>query len=242
MNVRFRGNMSKEKISYIGERFGRLVVVERVEDAINPNGKRAIQYKCKCDCGKEKIIRKCHLTNGKIVSCGCFHNEKIGNSRRKHGFSHKERLYSVWLNMKDRCYNPNNNHYESYGGRGITVCEEWMNEYLSFRNWCKENGYVEEIRKSGRNNITIDRINVNGNYEPNNCRFISNKENCLNKRDTMSDDERSKICPICGKAFTVSKRNQQQTCSVKCGQVIRKMHFTPERNLDGTYKKTVSKA
>lgn len=210
-----------ERNSLVGERFGRLVVIERVDDAINPNGKRSIRYRCKCDCGNEKIIRKCHLVSGKILSCGCFHREQLGNMRRKHGLSHKERLYSLWLNMKDRCYNPNNNHYASYGGRGIKICDEWLNNYMSFRTWCLENGYEEEIRPSGRNNLTIDRIDVNGNYEPNNCRFISNKENCLNKMDTLTDEERYKICPICGKHFTVKKRNQQQTCSAKCGQIQR---------------------
>lgn len=241
MNVRFRENMSKEKISYIGKRFGRLVVVERVEDVINPNGKRTIQYKCKCDCGKEKIIRKCHLSNGSIISCGCFHKEQLGQMRRTHGFSHKERLYSVWLNMKDRCYNPKNNHYNSYGGRGITVCDEWNNDYLCFRKWCRENGYFEEIMGSGRNNITIDRIDVNGNYEPSNCRFLTNRDNCLNKRDTMSDSERYKICPICGKKFTLLKRNEKKTCSAKCGRALREINHISERNSDGTFKKSKQK-
>lgn len=228
----------KEKVSFVGQRFGRLLVVERVEDSINPNGKATIRYKCKCDCGNEKIVRKCHLASGETISCGCFHKEQLGNSKRTHGFSHKERLYSVWLNIKDRCYNPNNNHYKSYGGRDITMCEEWLNDYLAFRNWCIGNGYLEEIRESGRNNITIDRIDVNGKYEPSNCRFISNKENCLNKRDTLSNEERNKVCPICGNNFSVSKRNQQQTCSAKCGQVLRLSKMKIERNKNGTFKKS----
>lgn len=214
--------MGKEKVSYVGKRFGRLTVVERVDNALNPNGKSVIRYRCKCDCGNETIVRKVHLTNGKIVSCGCFHKEQLGKIRRKHGFSHKERLYSVWLDIKDRCYNKNNNHYHCYGGRGIIVCDEWKNDYKSFRDWCMSNGYKEEIRESGRNNLTIDRINVDGNYEPDNCRFITNKENCLNKRNTMSDEERYKTCPVCGKKFTVSQRNKKQTCGVECGQKIRK--------------------
>lgn len=210
-----------ERKSYIGQRFGRLTVISRVDDYVFPSGGRVVRYLCKCDCGNKKEVDKCHLTSGKILSCGCFHKEQLGNARRKHGYSHKERLYKVWLDMKDRCLNPNNKHYKSYGGRGITICREWQQNYLDFRNWCITHGYKEEIRESGRNNLTIDRIDVNGNYEPKNCRFITNKENCLNKRDTLSDSERYKICPICGKGFTVSKRNQKQTCSVKCGQVIR---------------------
>ena len=146
---------------------------------------------------------------------------KSGNIRRKHGYSHRERLYGVWLDMKERCRNPKNNHYKSYGGRGISVCPEWDKDYLSFRSWSFDNGYAEEIRKSNRNNLTLDRIDVDGNYEPNNCRFISNKENCLNKRNTMSDAERYCVCPICGNTFIQKKRNGQKTCSRKCGIVYR---------------------
>ena len=218
---RGNGYMVKEKYSCIGQKFGRLTVIERAEDAVNPDESKSVRYKCKCDCGNEKIVRKFHLVSGATVSCGCFYKEKR-YGKRTHGFSHKERLYSLWLNIKDRCYNPNNNRYSSYGGRGITICDEWKNDYVSFRNWCMSNGYREEIRDSGRNNLTIDRINVDGNYEPDNCRFITNKENCLNKRNTMSDDERYKICPVCGKKFTVSRRNEKQTCGVECGQKIRK--------------------
>lgn len=214
--------ISKELNSLSGKRIGRLSVLERVDDFRSPNGKAIIAYRCKCDCGNEKILRKCHLAYGKTLSCGCLQREKLGNMRRIHGLSHKERLYSLWLNMKDRCSNPNNNHYKSYGGRGISVCEEWKNDYIAFRKWCINNGYKEEIRKSGRNNLTIDRIDVNGNYNPDNCRFLTNKENCLNKRNTMSNDERYKICPICGKMFELKKRNAKQTCSAKCGQLIKK--------------------
>ena len=112
--------------------------------------------------------------------------------------------------------------YKRYGGRGISVCDEWINDYVKFRTWCINNGYKEEIRKSGRNKLTIDRINVDGNYEPGNCRFLTNKENCLNKRNTMSNDERYKTCPVCGEVFELKTRNAKQTCSYKCGQVIRK--------------------
>lgn len=233
------GNIAqaKEKYSLVGQKIGRLTVVERADDSISPKGKKLIMYRCICDCGNIKIVRKCHLANGKILSCGCLHRELLGNAKRKHGYSHKERLYEVWLDMKDRCFNKNNNHYNSYGMRGITICEEWKNDYLSFRNWCISHGYAEEIRGSGRNNLTLDRIDVNGNYEPDNCRFVTNRENCLNKRNNLSNEERYRICPICGKRFTVSQRNQQQTCSAKCGQKIRKMKYITERREDGTFEK-----
>ena len=228
---------SCEPIDYTGETFGRLYVIERAEDAVIKNGKHIVQYRCKCECGNEKIVRKMHLTRGAIISCGCFHREKLGNLRRKHGFSHKERLYSVWLDMKERCRNPKNGHYKSYGGRGISVCVEWQNDYLAFRNWAINNGYEERIGKNGRNDLTIDRINVDGDYEPDNCRFITNKENCLNKRNTMSDEERFRICPICGKRFEMKKRNEKKTCGTKCGHILQQMNRPIERKKDGTFKK-----
>lgn len=215
-------HISQIKNDLTGRRFGKLLVLERAENILKPDGKPIIQYRCLCDCGNEKIVRYSALVNNQTVSCGCYHNEKLGDIRRTHGFSHKERLYNLWLNMKDRCYNKNNNHYSSYGGRGIKVCDEWKDDYLTFRDWCISNGYREEIRKSGRNNLTIDRIDVNGNYEPSNCRFLTNRENCLNKRNTLTDEERYRICPVCGKQFTMSKRNQQQSCSAKCGQILRR--------------------
>lgn len=211
-----------EPNDYTGLKFGRLTAIKRAEDAINKNGKHIVRYLCKCECGNEKIVRKMHLTRGTIISCGCFQREQLGNRRRKHGFSHKERLYKVWLDMKERCQNPKLKQYKNYGGRGIKVCPEWKDDYLKFREWCLANGYQEEIRKSGRNNLTIDRIDVDRDYEPNNCRWITNKENCLNKRNTMTDDERFKICPVCGKTFELKKRNEKKTCSAKCGSIIRK--------------------
>lgn len=224
---------SKELTDLTGMRFGRLTVLYRGEDAITPStGKHVPRYMCVCDCGNKKLIRKFHLTRGLIVSCGCFQREQLGNIRRTHGFSHKERLYGVWLDMKERCRNPKNNHYHSYGGRGIRVCDEWDNDYMVFRTWCMNNGYEERIRSSGRNDLTLDRIDVNGNYCPDNCRFITNKENCLNKRDTMTDEERYSICPICGKPFTQKKRNGQQTCSPKCGQVIKFINYPTGRKKD----------
>jgi predicted nucleic acid-binding Zn ribbon protein len=233
---------SKEPINYIGKKFGRLTVIERVEDAIIPSTKKhVVRYRCLCDCGNEKIIRKLHLTNGSIISCGCYQREQLGNRRRKHGFSHKEKLYTVWLDMKERCRNPKNIRYNSYGGRGIKVCPEWSDNYLSFREWSLSNGYMEDLRESGRNNLTIDRIDVNGNYEPNNCRWITNKENCLNKRNTMTDEERYKACPVCGKTFELKRRNEKQTCSAMCGQTIRKINYPQKRNANGTFKSKLPK-
>jgi hypothetical protein len=92
----------------------------------------------------------------------------------------RERLYNIWLHVKDRCLNPNCDSYHNYGGRGITVCEEWRNSYQTFREWALQNGYSDEL--------TIDRLNVNGNYEPSNCRWLTRKEQNTNKRTNKKSD------------------------------------------------------
>lgn len=146
-----------------GQRFGSLV-------AIKPTDKRKhgyIVWVCKCDCGKEVEVCSSHLTNGYIKSCGC--------SRIKHGQSYK-RLYHIWQSMKQRCYNPNMKRYEDYGGRGIKVCDEW-NDFINFYNWAINNGYAY--------NLSIDRINLDGDYEPQNCRWSTPKEQDNNRRNNV---------------------------------------------------------
>ena len=120
------------------------------------------------------IILSNHLKSGKIKSCGCLN--KQGNP--KHGLRYT-RLYRIWINMKTRCYNKNTNRYKDYGARGITICNEWRNDFMSFYNWSMNNGYDE--------NLTIDRINNDKNYEPSNCRWITVKEQNRNKRNNIKE-------------------------------------------------------
>ena len=155
-------------VDLTGQVFGRLTVIERVD---LPTKSYAV-WLCKCSCGRVKKVRSCHLRNGVIVSCGCYHKEKISKGRRTHGET-KTRLYNTWKNMKSRCYWKGHEFYRIYGGRGITVCDEWKNSFETFRNWALEHGYSDKL--------TIDRIDVNGNYEPSNCRWITQKEQCHNK-------------------------------------------------------------
>jgi len=118
-------------------------------------------------CEHCKIYVEMRLDSGvKAKSCGC-------NKNIKHG-DRKIRLYGVWTNIKTRCTNPNNKRYKDYGGRGITICPEWANDYIVFRDWSLSNGYQEGLQ--------INRINNNGNYCPENCNFVTTKENCNNKR------------------------------------------------------------
>ena len=155
-----------------GEKIGRLTVIKRVEN----NKANNAQWLCQCECGKEIITTTANLKRRHSKSCGCLrkeHTSGINNNFYKHGM-YNTKLYQTWHNMKQRCFNKNSSHYKNYGGRGIKVCDEWL-EFMNFYNWAMSNEYSE--------GLTIDRIDVNGNYEPDNCRWVDNKTQCNNKRN-----------------------------------------------------------
>ena len=158
-----------------GQRFGRLVVKEWLGTKFR-GGQTHSLYRCECDCGNTKDILRMDLLSGRIVSCGCYALEV----RTKHGGC-KERLYPIWHAMIGRCRNSNNKYYYAYGGRGIRVCDEW-NDYSKFREWAMNNGYNPEAEYL---ECTIDRIDVNGNYEPDNCRFVDFEVQANNTRRTI---------------------------------------------------------
>lgn len=168
----------------IGHRFGKLVVNCK-------SSKKALSgsmYECICDCGNTAIVAGSSLTSGHTRSCGCLRRLYLQQHRpaRKHGGesipgkNHRERLYMVWSGMKERCYSPKNRRYKDYGGRGIEVCNEWRTDYGAFRDWAMANGYDPEAPRGA---CTIDRIDVDGNYCPDNCRWVDNKTQCNNKRN-----------------------------------------------------------
>ena len=151
-----------------GQKFGKLTVLSRTQNT------KAIVLLCQCDCGNTTFVHKYDLVHGKTKSCGCLRKELTAIRAKKHKMSNT-RLYRIWNAMKERCLCETNPNYSNYGGRGISVCSEWKNDFQAFYEWAINNGYNEDL--------TLDRIEVNGNYEPSNCRWSTRKEQNFNKRN-----------------------------------------------------------
>lgn len=145
------------------DRFGYLTVIREVEPNVTPCGTVQRKFLCRCDCGNEVIRLRSTLQKNPNPSCGCM-ELTIGDRTRKYTKEQTSSfLYSTWNGMKQRCLDPNSSHYHRYGGRGVTICEEWLNDYSKFYEWAMANGASKEL--------TLDRIDTDGNYEPSNCRW-----------------------------------------------------------------------
>lgn len=143
-----------------GQKFGRLTAIKY---AGKSKGKQTL-WECRCDCGKTVIVHHQNLKSGHTSSCGCYNNELISEREKTHGQT-KTRLYNIWHDMNYRCSSQKHSSYKDYGGKGIIVCEEWRKSFEAFRDWALQNGYSDDL--------SLDRMNGNGNYFPENCRWAT---------------------------------------------------------------------
>ena len=154
-----------------GKRVGRLTVIGLSEKQSG----RHLRWKCQCDCGNYLDVLGLNLSRAHTKSCGCYKLERTSEVKTIHGMSNSS-LMNVWRNIHSRCYSPKNKSYKDYGARGIKVCPEWK-EFIPFMEWAFKNGYEE--------NLTIERINVDGDYEPSNCKWATIKEQANNKTNNV---------------------------------------------------------
>jgi len=186
-----------QKINRIGQKFGRLEIIGESP----PKGRRTT-WLCQCDCGVTKVIDGDPLARGKIQSCGCFRREQLAARSTSHGDTINRldtKEYRCWCKMKERCYNPNSARYNSYGARGIKVCQEWH----SFASFLKDMGRCPPNR-------SIDRIDVNGDYEPSNCRWATQKEQSGNKQSSLKTSTGECLRQYCDRVGLIYKRVHQR--------------------------------
>jgi hypothetical protein len=157
-------------IDITGVKFGRLTALRRV----GTTKQRSPIWECRCDCGKIATVSTNHLRNHRIVSCGCYSSEITSERNYKHGET-KTKLHNIWIHMRRRCNDKTHDKYQYYGGKGVSVCKEWQDDFLAFKSWAIENGYQD--------GLSIDRIDSNANYEPNNCRWADIETQMNNKSD-----------------------------------------------------------
>ena len=203
-------------IDYTGQKFGRLFVVKRVDN----NKYQQVQWLCRCECGGEKVVTANALREGYTKSCGCLKKEQdyINIAHKTHNMS-STRIYNIWRQMKSRCYSPNCKRHKFYYDKGIIVCNEWKNDFVTFYNWAIENGYKE--------NLTLDRIDNDGNYEPNNCRWATITEQNNNQSNNIKIRYNNKTYSV--KEFSNEYKIKRDTLCyrLKKGWSIKKIINTP---------------
>lgn len=164
-----------------GDRYGRLTIINEIKQI--GNGRR---FLCKCDCGNKKEVNLSKLTSDNTKSCGCLQQESRKKSTKTHGMV-GSRLYNIWNGIRERCTNPKSSIYSHYGGRGIKLSDQWL-DFTSFMHWSLSNGY--------ENDLTIERKDVNGDYCPENCKWVSMEHQNLNKRNTLLVEYKGEIKPL----------------------------------------------
>lgn len=162
-----------KKLDLTDMRFGRLVAIKEVESYVSPKGYKLSRWLCKCDCGNIITVNTQALRSGNTMSCKCLHKELL-SKRRSKGHESRSRLYSIWNGMKHRCFSENARCYARYGGRGINICDEWIGEngFQNFKYWAINNGYSDEL--------TLERVDNDGNYCPDNCTWATHEQQANN--------------------------------------------------------------
>ena len=164
----------RKVIDVTGQKFGRLTVISRAENSKTGQ----VRWLCECECGNQTVVQGADLRRGRTKSCGCWNSEKNSKRSKTHGMT-RSKIYRTWQGIKTRCFNQNNHKYSNYGGRGIAMFPEWINDFQKFYE------YVSKLPHYGEDGYSLDRIDNNGNYEPNNLRFATTKEQSLNQRRTI---------------------------------------------------------
>lgn len=198
-----------------GQRFGRLVALGYTGSSI-PGGKAL--WLCQCDCGTKIVTEGKGLRNGNAQSCGCYHRDRAGETSRTHGMT-ETRMYSIWCNMRTRCNNPNSERYQDYGGRGIYICDRWR----TFENFLADMGEPPSDRH------TIDRIDNDGNYCPENCRWATPKEQNCNTRVNHIIDYDGKSMNVTQWADHLGVSSHLIHARLKLGWTIQRTLSTPVR-------------
>lgn len=199
-----------------GQKFGRLTV----ESFAGKNSRRYATWLCQCDCGNKTVVCGSDLRSGNTKSCGCYHDEVSRDRHKRHGMCHTK-LYYVWVGMRGRCFNPNNKSYKNYGGRGITVCDEWKDSFSAFYDWALSNGY--------KDGLSIDRIKNNSDYSPENCRWTTQKVQNNNRRSNHFIEFNGETHTISEWAAKLGLTNRTLEKRISKGEPIEKAFGPPRR-------------
>jgi hypothetical protein len=208
----------------IGGRFGKLVVISQGEGYTTPKGMKQRQWNCMCDCGKTALVRTGHLTNQAVKSCGC------GQGRYVHGMSYLTER-GTWYNIKQRCCNPNHPKFALYGGRGITLCDRWKESFVAF---------MDDMGRRPFPKAEVDRIDNNGPYSPENCRWATRTEQCNNKRSNvfLEMDGVTRTRQEWSRLYGVDHNTIR--ARMRVGMTLKEALLTPIRNTRGKKKNDTS--
>ena len=209
--------MGRKGTDLTGKRFGKLEILEPAY-----KDKYGWKWRCKCDCGNEVILYGRAMLSGGTRSCGCLNKIAVSEARTTHHKS-KNRLYPIWAAIKQRCLNPHSSVYEYYGGRGIEMCSEWRDSFEAFYEWAIANGYDEN---APRGECTIDRIDVNGNYEPSNCRWVNIIAQANNMRTQRLITWNGKTMGLSAWARELGIKRSTLNSRLECGWSLEKAFTT----------------